>query len=325
MPRRALSIWIPFLVLAMLTWPAGTSGTAAGAAVSLPLPSSRQAGQAAALSPTMPPNGTDALGATWYTISTPEGRTLLAAIYDTRPSPDQAVPAIVVLHGTHGFARQYVEIAHDLSVQTGYVVAAGCWFDGVGQEAETATISPIRCPGGPEFAGATQSAWPAVRALTQAVRQYAGGSAPLAVFGHDRGAEVALQLASSADPSGAGIQAVVASSGIYTAIPRTPDYDTPTPLALAGSLAAPVLILHGQADTESRFSNAALYYQLLQGAGKPAQCVVYPGMGHDAMLRTTPGDTQSHMFTDGVRRSAAFFKGLFSEFAAQQILDCVPG
>ena len=44
-------------------------------------------------------------------------------------------------------------------------------------------------------------------------------------------------------------------------MPRTPNYDSPTPLSLAESLAAPVLILHGQADTQARFSNAALYYQ----------------------------------------------------------------
>jgi dienelactone hydrolase len=316
MPRRALSIWPGLLVLVVLIWPAGTlaSGTAVATA----------AAPAGALLPATPPSGTEGLGASWYTVATPEGRTLLVAIYDTRSSPAQPVPAIVVLHGTHGFARQYVEIAHDLSVQTGYVVAAGCWFNGVGQDADTADITPIRCSGGPEYVGATQNAWPAVQALTEAVRQYAG-SAQLALFGHERGAEVALQLASSPDPSGSGVQAVVASSGIYSTVPRTPSYDSPTPLSLAESLAAPVLILHGQADTQARFSNAALYYQRLQSLNKSAQCVVYPRFGHDAMLKTTPGDAQSHVFADGVRRSASFFMGLFSDVGAMQILDCAPG
>jgi acetyl esterase/lipase len=136
---------------------------------------------------------------------------------------------------------------------------------------------------------------------------------------------VALQLASSPDPAGYGIQAVVASSGVYTALPRTPSYDSPTPLALAESLAAPVLILHGQADTQVRFSNAALYYQRLQSLGKSAQCVVYPRMGHNAILHAAAGDAQHRVFTDGVRRSATFFRSVFSEFAAQQVLDCVPG
>ena len=237
------------------------------------------------------------------------------------------MPAILVLHGSHGFARQYVEIAHDLSEQTGYVVAAGCWFDGTGPDVDTSDLTPLRCPGGPEFAGATPNAWSAVRTLTQAVRQYAANTPQLGIFGHSRGAEVALQLASSPDPAGSGVQAVVASSGIYSTVPRTPNYDSPTPLSLAESLSAPVLILHGQSDTQARFSNAALYYQRLQSLGKTAQCVVYPKMGHDAILRTTPGDAEHRVFTDGVRRSVAFFQGLFSRFSAQQtleILDCSP-
>jgi dienelactone hydrolase len=317
MPRRALSMLVAMLMLAALLWPGATLATATAA-------TSAAAAPAEALVPAAPPSGTEGLGASWYTVATPEGRTLLLAIYDTRPAPDQAVPAILVLHGTHGFARQYVEIAHDLSEQTGYVTAAGCWFDGTGPDAETGDFAPIRCPGGPEFAGATPNAWSAVRTLTQTVRQYAGNTTQLGIFGHARGGEVALQLASSPDPAGSGIQAVVSSSGTYTAVPRTPDYDAPTPLSLAESLSAPVLILHGQADTQARFSNAALYYERLQSLGKPAQCVVYPKMGHDAILHTTPGDAQHRVFTDGVRRSAAFFTGLFSELSAQQILDCSP-
>jgi dienelactone hydrolase len=314
MPRRALSIYLAVLMLAALVWPIG-GPTAAQATA---------AAQAAPLSPTSPPPGTEGLGATWYSVATPEGRTLLVAVYDPRPSSDQAVPAVLVLHGTHGFAREYVQIAHDLSQQTGYVVAAGCWFDGVGQDADTSDVTPIRCPGGPEFVGATQAAWPAVRTLAQAVRQHAG-SAQLGLFGHSRGAEVALQLASSTDPSGLGVQAIVSSSGIYTAVPRSPDYDNPTPMSLAESLAAPVLILHGQADTQVRFSNAALYYSRLQTLGKPAQCVVYPRMGHDALLQAAPGDAEYRVFTDGVQRSAAFFRGIFSELTAMQVQDCTPG
>jgi dienelactone hydrolase len=310
MPGRLLLYAVGVLLWSLCTWAGG--GQPAVAA-----PSS-------ALAPVAPPPGTEAFGASWYTLATPAGRTLLVAIYDTRPSPDQAVPAILVLHDTHGFASEYVQIAHDLSEQTGYVVAAGCWFDGVGPDADTNDLTSIRCPGGPEFAGATQAAWPTVRALSEAVRQYAGG-AQLGIFGQARGAEVALQLASSPDPSGGGIQAVVASSGIYVSLPRTPDSDSPTPLSLADALTAPVLILHGQADTRSRFSNAVLYYERLQQGGKPAQCVVYPRVGQDAMLHTAAGDPQSRVFTDGVRRSAAFFQAIFSGFASAQASDCTPG
>jgi dienelactone hydrolase len=282
------------------------------------------AAPADALAPMAPPPGTEGFGASWFRLETSAGHTLLVAIYDTRPSPDRAVPAILVLHDTHGFASEYVQIAHDLSEQTGYVVAAGCWFDGAGPDADTSDVTPIRCPGGPEFTGATPAAWPTVRTLSEAVRQYAGGE-HLGILGQARGAEVALQLASSPDASGAGIQAVVASSGIYAVVPRTPDYDSPTPLSLADALTAPVLILHGQADTRSRFSNAALYYERLQQAGKAAQCVVYPRAGQDAMLHTTAGNEQHRVFVDGVRRSAAFFQAIFSGLGSAQASDCTPG
>jgi dienelactone hydrolase len=309
MPGRLLLFAVSVLLLSLLAWTGSQPAAAA--------PSS-------ALAAVTPPPGTEGFGANWYTVATPAGRTLVVAIYDTRSSPDQAVPAILVLHGSHGFASQYVQIAHDLSEQTGYVVAAGCWFDGAAPDTDTSDVTPIRCPGSPEFAGATQTAWPTVRALTEAVRQYAGGG-PLGIFGHARGAEIALQLASTPDPSGAGIQAVVASSGIYASLPHTPEYDSPTPLSLADGLTAPVLILHGQADTQARFSNAALYYERLQKAGKSAQCVVYPRVGQDAMLRTASGDPQARVFTDGVRRSAAFFQETFSGFASAQAADCTPG
>src|SRR5688572_8351794 len=100
MLRRLLHCCAGLVVLIVLGWPGGGQVTAAT--------------PAGALSPVAPPSGAEGLGAAWYTVATPEGRTLLLAVYDTRPSPDQVVPAILVLHGTHGFATEYVQIAHDL-------------------------------------------------------------------------------------------------------------------------------------------------------------------------------------------------------------------
>ena len=62
----------------------------------------------------------------------------------------------------------------------------------------------------------------------------------------------------------------------------------------------------------------------LQSLSKSAQCVVYPRSATTRCFTPRPA-TPSQVFTDGVRRSAAFFKGQFSEFTAQQILDCSPG
>ena len=209
-----------------------------------------------------------------------------------------------MLHGTHGFARQYVEIAHDLSEQTGYVVAAGCWSTAQARTRARAISRRMGC----RVSGFFPHAWSAVRTLSQAVRQYAGNTAKVGIFGHARGAEVALQLASSPGPDGAGVQAVVSSSGVYTAAQRTPDYDSPTPLSLAESLAAPVLILHGQADTQARFSNAALYYQRLQSLGRlrPSASSTrgWATMPSSARRPATPSAGCSRTAYGGARRSS---------------------
>ena len=287
-------------------------------------PAGGWAAPAAVLAPIAPPSGVEGFGASWYTVPAADGRTMVLAVYDPRPTLDEARPAILVLHGSHGFATAYLQIAHDLAEQTGYVVAAGCWFDGIGPDADASNVTSIQCPGAPAYAGANGGSWQAVWTLAQAVHVYAGG-AGLGLFGHERGATVALQLASMPEFDDLTIGGVIASSGVYTALPQATLPDAPTPLALVESLSAPVLILHGQADTQARFSNAALYYQRLQSLGKPAQCVVYPRAGHDAILQTAPGDPQHRVFTDGVRRSTAFFRGVFSPGASVLSTDCAPG
>lgn len=317
-PIRA-SIWLVACVL--FAWASLSPAPLGGS-------SSTVSAQVSQLAPVAAPAGTEGLGAAWYVLTAPDGHTMHLALFDPRAAagsaPGQPAPAVLVLHGSHGFAQQYVQIAHDLAEQTGYVVAAGCWFAGAAPDADVSTMTPIDCPGGPEFVGATANAWPAVRALGDAVRGYAGTDR-LAIFGHARGAEVALQLASSGDPSDAAIQAVVSSSGIYTALPRTPDLDTPTPLSLAERLAAPVLMLHGLDDARAHVANATLYYQKVRSLGKPAQCILYPRAGQDAILQTSsPNAQDTHVFQDGIRRSAAFFSSVFSESASVQAVDCVP-
>jgi len=47
-----------------------------------------------------------------------------------RPPGKGPFPVIVLLHGTHGFAREYVRLAHDLARTSGVVAVAGFWFAG---------------------------------------------------------------------------------------------------------------------------------------------------------------------------------------------------
>src|SRR5262245_54418416 len=61
---------------------------------------------------TVAPAGADGLaGVEWVRVPAPGG-TLTAAV--ARPPGAGPFPVLVILHGTHGFAREYVRLAQDL-------------------------------------------------------------------------------------------------------------------------------------------------------------------------------------------------------------------
>ena len=45
------------------------------------------------------------------------------------PKGSGPFPAVVILHGTHGFAQEYIDIARRLA-DSGIVGIAACWFGG---------------------------------------------------------------------------------------------------------------------------------------------------------------------------------------------------
>jgi dipeptidyl aminopeptidase/acylaminoacyl peptidase len=53
-----------------------------------------------------------------------------------------------------------------------------------------------------------------------------------------------------------------------------------TPLALASRIAAPVLLLHGDADTRVTIDQSQLMAEALQAAGRQVELFVLPGAGH---------------------------------------------
>src|SRR5687768_2299743 len=65
------------------------------------------------VSATDAPTGTETLPVTWVTVAVPNLGVMRAAV--ARPSGTGPFPAVLILHGTHGFARQYVEWANDLA------------------------------------------------------------------------------------------------------------------------------------------------------------------------------------------------------------------
>ena len=73
------------------------------------------------------PAGTETLAVQWFRVAVPDVGIMVAAV--ARPSGAGPFPVVLVLHGTHGFARQYVQLAQDLA-RAGFLAVAGCWFSG---------------------------------------------------------------------------------------------------------------------------------------------------------------------------------------------------
>lgn len=96
---------------------------------------------------------------------------VLAAV--ARPSGTGPFPALIILHGTHGFAEEYVRLARDMA-RRGVLGVAACWFEGH-RGVGTRFITPIECTDGPPFVdtsgvGRFRLARKSVDALVQTVR-----------------------------------------------------------------------------------------------------------------------------------------------------------
>ena len=117
------------------------------------------------------PAGTETLPVKWIRVSVPDLGVMRAAV--ARPSGTGSFPAVLVLHGTHGFARQSVEWASDLA-RAGFIAVAACWFSGGGGAAVN-EVTPIPCPEIPPLgAGDYMEAVQVVDALVKATRGISG-------------------------------------------------------------------------------------------------------------------------------------------------------
>src|SRR5713101_5737284 len=75
------------------------------------------------------PAGTETLAVQWVKVAAPGLGVMLAAV--ARPRGAGPFPTVILLHGSHGFARQYVQLAQDLA-RGGLLAVAACWFSGGG-------------------------------------------------------------------------------------------------------------------------------------------------------------------------------------------------
>lgn len=243
------------------------------------------------------PRGADGLAVKWVTVSAPARGTMLAAI--ATPTGRPPFPSVLLLHGSHGFAREYVELAEALA-RRGVLAIAACWFSGGGGEG-TRFITPIACPDAPPITpAASASAHQTLDVLVQAVRDLPGARPErVALFGHSRGGGAALNYALS----GGTVAALVLDSTGYPGdlLPQVP------------RLQAPMLMLHGAkdgpADGGSALTDVGMaraFEAALRHAGKTVEAKFYSTGTHNGIFASR---TQR---ADELRRIAAFLRRTLS-------------
>ncbi|ETX09321.1 dienelactone hydrolase family protein [Candidatus Entotheonella palauensis] len=238
------------------------------------------------------PSGTETFAVQWVNVVTPGEGTMLAAV--ARPSGAGPFPSVLLLHGSHGFAQEYVQLAQELA-EGGLLAIAACWFQG-GRGAGVRFITPIGCPEAPPMPEASSpEAMRTVDSLVQAARTLTGARPDrIGLFGHSRGGGAALTYSLQ----GGNVQAVVLNSTGY-----------PTELSdLVSQAKAPMLMLHGTADSPDDGGSAATHVQMardfearLREGGKPVQAVYYEGGRHNSIFASL---TQRH---DEVQQILTFF------------------
>ena len=152
------------------------------------------------------PPGAEAFTVQWVKVAVRGLGVMPAAV--ARPRGAGPFPTVVLLHGSHGFAHEYVRLAQDLA-EGGVLAVAACWFRGsAGSGARF--VTPIECPEAPPMPNASSpEAMQTLDALVQAARVLPGArSDRMGLFGHSRGGGPILSYV-----LGAGnVQAVVLNS-----------------------------------------------------------------------------------------------------------------
>src|SRR5262245_22742032 len=117
------------------------------------------------------PPGTETLAAQWINVAAPGHGVMPAAV--ARPRGAGPFPTVLLLHGSHGFAHEYVRLAQDLA-GGGVMAVAACWFRGsAGSGARF--VTPIGCPEAPPMpAASSPEAMQTLDVLVKAARTLPG-------------------------------------------------------------------------------------------------------------------------------------------------------
>lgn len=239
------------------------------------------------VSTTDAPFGTGTLAVQWIKVTAPDLGVMLAAV--ARPRGAGPFPTVVLLHGSHGFAAEYVRLAEDLAAG-GVMAVAACWF-GEGARRQR-LITPIGCPEAPPMPEPLSAqAMRIVDSLVQAARGLPDARPDrIALFGHSRGGGAALGYVLRVG----NVRAAVLDSATY-------------PAGASADIKAPILILHGTNDNPAdgggpgtNVERVREFEAKVRAAGKPVEAVYYDGGRHnDIFLSAT-------QHRDEVRQMLAF-------------------
>lgn len=244
------------------------------------------------VSATDAPAGTETLAVEWIRVTVPDLGVMLAAV--ARPAGAGPFPSVILLHGTHGFAQQYVQWARDLA-RGGVLAVAACWFSGGGGPGFE-FVTPIACPDAPALTRDPFSpeAIQTVEALVQATRALPGTRPDrIALIGHSRG-------------GGAILAYLIKNGKVDAAVLHSAGYAT-QPTTHASQFNVPILLMHGTADGPADGGSANTNVQMardfeaaLRRDGKSVEAMYYDGGGHNSFF------TNSTQRDDEVKRMMAF-------------------
>lgn len=233
----------------------------------------------------------------WLHVPTDSG-TIHAAI--AMPTGTGPFPAIIILHGSHGFAEEYIKMARQLA-RNGIIGIAACWF--AGRQGEGVRfITPIEFKDAPPLVdvpglGRFRISRMTLDSLVRKVNSLPGvqhGSVML--FGHSRGA-------------GAGLDFVVTHPGKVQGLMLNSCGYPPEVTKRAAEINIPILILHGRADSPadggSAFTNISMASQFetaLRSANKNVEVNYYADGVHNGIF------TNSAQFEDTIQRISKFMR-----------------